>query len=139
MKKKRKQLGHIERTFEISPLYLARVIFVAALSFVFFLAMLFGFYVREQIGYFILSSAFLVVYLMTMVGWLLLKRQRLEIHSNGVSYRRNRILWDEVVGIDGVDGKSFRIRASDGTVIQVSDAVSNWQEVRKILAEKTAF
>ena len=139
MKKKPKHLGPVERVFEISPLYLARVIFVAALSFVCFLGMLLGFYMREQIGYFILSSAFLIVYLLTMLGWFFLKRQRLEILEKGLSYRRRKILWEEIVGIDDLEGKSFLIKASDGTVIQISDVVSDWHGVRKIVTEKTGF
>lgn len=139
MKKKKKQLGSVVRVFEISPLYLARVIFVAALSFVCFLGMLLGFYMREQIGYFILSSAFLIVYLLTMLGWFFLRRQRLEIRDKGLSYRRGSILWEEIVGIDDVEGKSFLIKASDGFVIQISDVVTDWREVRKIVTEKTGF
>lgn len=139
MRKKEKHLGSFECDFSISPLYLARVIFVAALSFVFFLAMLLGFYVREQIGYFILSSAFLVVYLLTMFGWFVLKRQKLKIHELGISYRRAKILWNEITNIEDLDERSFLIEGSDGSALQISDAVSESAKVREIVRRKTGF
>ena len=139
MRRKEKQLGTFECAFPISPLYLARVIFVAALSFAFFLAMLLGFYIREQIGYFILSSAFLVVYLLTMFGWFLLRRQKLQVHEFGISYRRAKILWNEITSIEDLGERSFLIKGSDGTVLQVSDAVSESEKVRKIVRRKTGF
>jgi hypothetical protein len=115
------------------------VIFVAALSFAFFLAMLLGFYVREQIGYFILSSAFLVIYILTMVGWLLLKRQKLGIHENGISYRRAKVLWSEISRVEDLDPRSFAVKGSDGTTLTVSDAVTDWRKVREIIAERSGF
>lgn len=139
MRKKEKQLGLFECAFSISPVYLARVIFVAALSFVFFLAMLLGFYIREQIGYFILSSAFLVVYTLTMFGWFVLKKQKLQIHELGISYRRAKILWNEITSIEVLNERSFLIKASDGSALQVSDAVSESGKVREIVRHKTGF
>jgi len=139
LRKKEKQRGSLERTFEINPLYLARVIFVAALSFLFFLGTLLGFYLRAQIGYFILSSAFLMVYLLTMVGWFVLKRQKLGIYEKGISYRRTRLLWEEVSAVEQINGKSFFIRGSDGSRLEVSDAVADGEKVREIVALKTGF
>lgn len=115
------------------------MIFVAALSFAFFLAMLLGFYVREQIGYFILSSAFLVVYLLTMFGWFVLKRQKLQVHELGISYRRSKILWNEITSIEDLGERSFLIKGSDGSALQVSDAVSESAKVREMVRRKTGF
>ena len=139
MRKKEKQLGSLERTFEINPLYLARVTFVAARSFLFFLGMLLGFYMRAQIGYFILSSAFLIVYLLTMFGWFVLKRQKLEIREKGISYRRIKLFWDEVSAVDQINGKSFYIRSSDGSRLEISDSVADWEKVREIVTQRTGF
>ncbi len=139
MKRREVNIGAFESEFAISPQYLARVIFVAALSFIFFLGMLFGFYIREQIGYFILSSAFLVVYLLTMFGWFVLRRQRLRIHEEGISYRRTRIAWKNVSGVEELDPRSFVLRTSDGAVLRVSDAVSDWVKVREIVRQRTGF
>lgn len=139
MKRKEENIGAFESEFAISPHYLARVIFVAALSFIFFLAMLFGFYIREQIGYFILSSAFLVVYLLTMFGWFVLRRQRLRIYEHGISYRRTRVAWKNVSGVDEIDPRAFVLRTSDGATLRVSDAVSDWVKVRGIVRQRTGF
>ena len=71
-----------------SPAYMQRAAIVAAVSFVFFLLTLLAFYVRQQIGYFVLSTAFLVVYLLTMISWVIRRRAAVRLHEGGLKYRK---------------------------------------------------
>jgi hypothetical protein len=59
---------------ETSPAQLQRAVFIAVLSFLFFLAMMFTYYIRQSALYFLLASAFLIVYLITMISFVRLRR-----------------------------------------------------------------
>lgn len=58
----------------VQPAQLQRAVFIAVLSFFFFMAMMLAFYVRQSILYFLLASAFLVVYIVTMVSFVKMRR-----------------------------------------------------------------
>ena len=64
-------LGRAVSKHPTAAVYVQRAAIVTALSFFFFLGMLLVFYVRQQIVYFVLSTAFLVVYIFTMIGWVM--------------------------------------------------------------------
>lgn len=100
MSEQTQNLGKLESTHGIAPAYMMRALVVASLSFVFFLAMLVGFYIRQNIGYFLLSTAFLVVYVLTMFGWLAQRRKVLRIYENGFSYKKFAASWDEIDSIN---------------------------------------
>jgi amino acid transporter len=57
-----------------SPAQLQRAVFIAVLSFLFFLAMMFTYYIRQSALYFLLATAFLLVYIMTMISFVRLRR-----------------------------------------------------------------
>lgn len=68
-------------------------------SFGFFLGTLVAFYIRQHVGYFFLSTAFLVVYIFTLVGWITQKRNVVSIYENGIRYRKFKAVWDEIVSV----------------------------------------
>ena len=61
--------------------------------------MLVVFYFRQQFGYFLLSTGFLIVYIFTLIGWLMQKRNVVSIYENGVKYRKFQAVWKEVDSI----------------------------------------
>ena len=56
------------------PAQVQRAVFIAVLSFLFFLAMMIVFYVRQSMLYFLLATAFLIVYIITMISFVRLRR-----------------------------------------------------------------
>ncbi len=56
------------------PAQLQRAVFIAVLSFLFFLAMMFAYYIRQSALYFLLATAFLIIYLITMVSFVRLRK-----------------------------------------------------------------
>jgi hypothetical protein len=96
MAEDRNDLGKLISVHGISPVYLQRALFIAALSFCFFLAMMTGFYLRQNVGYFLLATAFLLVYLVTLFSWVLQKRSQLRIFENGLKYKKSKLRWDEI-------------------------------------------
>lgn len=94
-----KDLGKLESVHGIAPAYLQRAAIIAIVSFVFFLSMLFAFSLRQNIGYFLLATAFLIVQLFTLTGWIMQKRTGLKLYENGFAYKKHICRWDEVESI----------------------------------------
>ncbi|MEO6654613.1 MAG: hypothetical protein ABIO36_00875 [Pyrinomonadaceae bacterium] len=57
------------------PAQLQRAVFIAVLSFLFFLAMMLVFYIRQSPFYFLLATAFLIIYLITMISFVRLRQK----------------------------------------------------------------
>ena len=93
------KLGRLIGIYGIAPAYLQRVVFIAVLSFVFFMGTLVVFYVRQNILYFLLSTAFLIVYLVTMFSWILQRRSTVALHENGLVYKNRTIMWAQIASI----------------------------------------
>lgn len=60
----------------MSPAHIQRVAFIAILSFLFFLGMMLAYYLRGSLLYFLLATAFLVVYVITMISFVRLRKDR---------------------------------------------------------------
>ncbi|HEX8369313.1 MAG TPA: DUF6585 family protein [Pyrinomonadaceae bacterium] len=90
------QLGKLESVHGISPVFMQRAAVVAVLSFIFFVAMFIAFSIRQNIGYFLLATAFLLVQLLTLFGWLRARRTEFKIYENGFSYKKQTCRWDEI-------------------------------------------
>lgn len=106
-----------------------RATFVAVLSFLFFLAMMFGFYLRQNIGYFLLATAFLLIYLLTMFSWVYQRRSMVRIYKNGIRYRRIAVPWDEIASFS--DRPPYEIRTRMGGKIVLPAALASPQEVAR--------
>src|ERR1051326_4189159 len=74
-----KDLGKLIGAHGISPIFIQRAVAISVISFLFFLGMMFGFYIRQNIGYFLLATAFLIVYLITMFSWVMQRKTELRI------------------------------------------------------------
>ena len=132
------QLGKFQSAHGIAPAYLQRAVIVAVLSFTFFLAMLFAFYLRQNIGYFLLSTAFLLVYLLTMFGWLLMRKNIVKIYENGFAYRKTSALWREIERVAPKGRKNFEIVKTSGEQIVLSDAIEDVGQIVKRIEREIA-
>ena len=94
------QLGKLVAVHSLAAEHVQRAVFIAVLSFIFFLAMMIVFYIRQNVLYFLLASAFLVVYLVTLFSWLVQRRSVVKIFQGGISFKKNTLAWDEINGID---------------------------------------
>ena len=131
-----KNLGKLVSAHGTSPVFLQRAALVAVVSFVFFLAMLLAFYLRQQLGYFVLSTAFLVVYLFTMIGWWMQKRNVVSIYQNGISYRKFRAGWKEISTSESDNG--FVLTSSDGDTATLPATIHGIGEIRRVISSKIA-
>jgi ABC-type bacteriocin/lantibiotic exporter with double-glycine peptidase domain len=114
-------LGRLVSRHSTSPAYLQRAAVVCVVSLVFFLVMLVVFYVRQQIGYFLLSTGFLVVYVFTLIGWLMQKRNVVAVHEKGLKYKKFHAVWDEIESIKvNAEGLSLTKDRREKTLIPPS-------------------
>ena len=97
-----KPLGKLVAVYALAPEHIQRAVFIAVLSFVFFLAMMIVFYIRQNVLYFLLASAFLVVYIFTLFSWIVQRRSVVKVHQNGINYKKRSALWSEIESVDDV-------------------------------------
>ena len=92
----RSSLGRLIAVHSVSPVHQQRAAVVAGLSFLFFLAMMFLVYIRGHFGYFLLSTAFLVVFIFTAIGWWMQRRNAVAVFERGLVFRKLIATWDEI-------------------------------------------
>lgn len=128
-----KNLGKLISTHGTSPAYLQRAAIIAVLSFVFFLAMLVAFYVRQHIGYFVLSTAFLIVYILTLISWVIQKRSLVSIYENGIRYKKFSGSWDEIesgtILGSGPDHKSIELQKNRREKITIPSSIQGFDRI----------
>jgi uncharacterized membrane protein len=95
-----KDLGKPVSVYGMSPAHLQRAVFIVILSFLFFMIMMFAYYVRQSLVYFLLASAFLVLYLITMISWAMHRRTVVTVHEHGLSYKGRTVHWSDIKRID---------------------------------------
>jgi len=124
-----KKLGALVSVHGISPVFLQRAAIVAVLAFFFFLAMLLVFYLRQQIVYFVLSTAFLVVYIFTMIGWVMQRRNVVSIYENGIAYRKFASRWDEIKSVVADAEWGIAIVKTNGESATISKTIADFEKI----------
>ena len=105
-----KDLGKLVAVYGIAPAYLQRAVFIVILSFVFFLATMLVYYIRQNILYFMLSSSFLVIYLVTLFSFVMQRRSVVQIYEGGLRFKKRSAAWDEVESVD--EGGTINVRGA---------------------------
>ena len=137
MSESTKSLGKLQSVYRTSPLYLQRAAIVAVVSFVFFLAMLVAFSIRQNLGYFLLATAFLIVQLFTLFGWVTQRKNELKMYENGFTYRKNVCRWDELEAINlkmesrliSSEKINCEIIKTNGEKIVLTEAIDGIQQI----------
>ncbi len=128
-----KNLGKLISTHGTSPAYLQRAAIITALSFVFFMVMLVAFYVRQHIGYFALSTAFLVVYVLTLITWVIQKRSLVSVYENGIRYKKFSGSWDEIesgtIRDDGRNHKSIDLQKNRREKVSIPSSIQGFDRI----------
>ena len=117
------QLGRLVAVYQTDPAYLQRGFFITLLSFLFFLATSGLLYYRGGLVYFILSTAFLIIYLLSLFSLFRFRRTELRVYELGFSFRGRNVPWPEVSGIN----PSGEIRLSDGKTLVIPKSLLNFQ------------
>lgn len=134
MKAKEKELGRIVAVYGIAAIHVQRAVFMAVLSFMFFLAMMFAFYVLQSALYFLLSTAFLIIYLITMFSFVMQRKKHFEIFEQGFRYKKQSVLWDEIREVD----RAGTISLNDGKPIIVPRTINDFDRLIGLLRTKAS-
>ena len=122
MRTSRRDLGKLVSVYGPAPAFLQRAVFLTVLSFFFFLGMMAVFYVRQGFVYFILASAFLVIYIISLVSFLSHRKNVLAVHENGIELKKQRARWHEISSITD-DGQ---IRLQNDEIIMIPKSLSDF-------------
>lgn len=131
-------LGKLNASYGVAPTYLQRAAIVAVLSFMFFLGMLFAFYLRQHFGYFLLSTAFLIVYIFTMIGWWMQHRNVVKIHSRGISYKNWSAEWAEITSIERT-ASGLKLTNSKNLSATVPNSINGLDGIESVVRAKATF
>ena len=93
-------LGRLISVHPVAPIYVQRAVFIALLSLIFFFGMMLAYYIRQSALYFLLATAFLVVYLFTMFSWFSLRKSIVQVFENGLEYRSRRLRWSDIAVVE---------------------------------------
>lgn len=138
---KKADLGALESVHEISPVFLQRAAVVAALSFVFFLAMIFVFYLRQNILYFLLATAFLIVEIFTLVGWYMQRGTKLKLFEKGFTFKKQVCGWNEIESVSLATAKQkvrCEIKKTGGERIVLTEMIEGIDQIVKRIETEMA-
>jgi len=138
------QLGKLESVHGISPAFKQRAFILATVSFVFFTVMVGGFLIRPGFVFVLLGTAFLVVGLFTLFGWLGQKNLEFRLFENGFSYKKFVCTWDEIESINlktesrliGGEKIECLVRKIDGQEITLTDVIDNVEYLVETIDER---
>jgi len=115
-----------------------RAAIVAALSFLFFLATLIAFLLRQNFIYFLLATAFLIVQIFTLIGWWLQRRNAVHIYANGLTYKKLELPWDMVDRTHRNDDGSLTIRIKDESIAKFPSSIHALDRVESFIRQRLA-
>ena len=143
MQPEAQNLGKIQSIHGLSSAYSQRVVIIAGLALMFFSAMLIAFAVRQWFGYALLAVGFLVVEILTLIGWLSHRGADLAIYEDGFIYKDHICRWEDIQSIysttePGTFGKrlKFEIQKFGGDIIEVPNTIQDLDGIIKTIGKK---
>jgi ABC-type bacteriocin/lantibiotic exporter with double-glycine peptidase domain len=131
----KKALGALISAHGTSPVFLQRAAIVAILSFLFFLITLIFFYLQQEMMYFILSSAFLVIYIFTMIGWVLQKRNVISVYEKGISKRQFIATWEEIQSVKAETESGITIVKTNGESLEIPKTTADIGKIAVLIRQ----
>jgi hypothetical protein len=128
-----KNLGKIVSIHGVQPALVQRAAIVAVLAFVFFLAMMAVFSYRQNLGYFILASAFLVVEIFTLMGLFAQRRNVLQIFEKGLCYKKQCRGWGEIASMT-LEKAGIKITCTDGTETVIPNTLQHFDHAVNVIS-----
>lgn len=130
---RQKDLGKFVAVHGIAPAYLQRAVFVVVLSFMFFLAMMFAYYIRQSPVYFLLASAFLVLYLITLFSFMTQRKNVVEVFEHGFRYKNTSIGWDSIESVSDMGV----VEKNDGSKLVLPRSLNGIEDLISTLRQRS--
>ena len=129
-----KDLGRLVSVHGMAPAHLQRAVFIVVLSFIFFLAMMFAYYIRQNILYFLLASAFLLLYLVTLVSFAMHRKNVVEVYEKGLKYKSQQVEWGDITAVD----EDTKVTLAGGRSITLPKMVVNADKLIDTIRTRSA-
>ena len=137
-------LGKLKSVHGISPVFKQRAFILATISLFFFMTMVGGFLIRPGFVFVLLGTAFLVVGLFTLFGWLGQRNAEFRLFENGFSYKKFVCTWDKIESINVKAESQFisgakincLVRKADGQEIVLTEVIEDLESFIKIIDGK---
>jgi hypothetical protein len=81
---------------------------------------MFAFYLMQKLGFFLLATAFLVIYLVTMYSFITGRKKTVEVFENGLRMGKTSAVWSDVLGVDDAGV----VELSNGRTIDIPQSIS---------------
>lgn len=131
-----KDLGRLISVHPVSPVYVQRAVFISVLSFLFFLAMMLAYYIRQSLGYFLLATAFLIVYLVMMFSWFSQRKAVVSVFENGIRYKDHSLSWDDIRSVS--ETAPILITPNDGKAFQLPGSIAGPEALASYMRSRVA-
>lgn len=128
------ELGRLVSAHRLAPEQMQRAVFVAVLSFLFFLATMFGFYIRQNFIYFLLSTSFLLVYLVTMFSFVMQRRNVVKLYENGIEFRKFACTWQDLSSAERTAGRTsttLTIKTKEGGQVVIPSTIQGFEDIER--------
>lgn len=130
------KLGKLIAIHPTSPQFLQRAAIVAVLSFLFFLGTFILYLVTQSFLFFLLSTAFLIVEVFTLIGWWMQKRSAIHIYANGIMYRKRVLKWDEIAGVETTAENKLKIIPTAGDSLLIPSSIHGLDRVQAFIKSR---
>ncbi|MBA2378001.1 MAG: hypothetical protein H0V76_00315 [Blastocatellia bacterium] len=131
-----RRLGKLIAVHGAAPASLQRAAVAAVLAFIFFLGTLLLFYTRQHLGYFMISSAFLVVYLLTLSGIWMQKRRTVKLYENGLTHRKESAFWQDITAATPGE-QDLTLERKKGAPIKLPASLHQFEHLRAHVLDRT--
>ena len=119
-----RDLGKLVSRHGTAAAYLQRAAVVVVLSFLFFLSTLILYNIWGDVVYFLLSCAFLILLVFTLVGWWMRNRDVVRIYENGIEFRKFRARWDEITRVEARSDSGVTLTKTGGQTATLGRSVA---------------
>jgi hypothetical protein len=89
------------------------------------------YYIRESLLFFLLATAFLLIYIVTMISLVRGRRGVVQLFEHGIELNKQRIAWDEIENVSDAgiielsNGKSVQIPTSLDRLPKLISSISS--------------
>lgn len=135
-----KSAGKLIGLYSTSPMAMQRAAILAFVSFIFFIVMLLMFYIRPQLVYFLLSSTFLIVHIITLTGMWMQKNNSVRVFTEAVAYKKTTVFWENVISAEISADRALDLQyLEDGNekTMTIPRSISNLDNLAAFILSKT--
>ena len=95
-----------------------------------------AFYALGHFGYFLLSTAFLIVFAFTMTGWWMQKRSVVEVFDRGVILKKFAARWEEITATERDQYGSLILIKNDSDTASIPRTIQSLEALEAHIREK---